>query len=213
MTKPKPTSDMILDHAGPIFAEKGFANATGKAICADARVNAAAINYHFGGMEGLYEAVLDRVTDRMLRFDGLESIAQRDSDARRRTEEFIAPLIDMLFADDDSRWMFKVAGHEIVAPLSTSQTFVSALEHLGTITMEFVHSITGLPKDHPSFPILSAMFLGGMQWLVVADRQQIAQMYPGLDFAESAKEDIKNILIEFTLGGLLQAAQALAPKT
>lgn len=53
MKKIVSTKEHIIAHAGPIFAEKGYAAATGKAICASAEVNAAAINYHFGGMDRL----------------------------------------------------------------------------------------------------------------------------------------------------------------
>jgi len=212
MNKAKTTRDHIIDHAGPIFAEKGFANATGKAICLSANVNAAAINYHFGGIDGLYEAVLDRVTDRMMTFDAMDSVIQSDTNLRTRAEAFISPLIDLIFADDEANWMFKVAGHEIVAPTSTSSNFFTALQHVGKVAMEFVDSATGLDSGHPAFPAISAMILAGMQWLVVADRGQMAKMYPGLQFTPEAREVIKSAMLDFTLGGLQAAVRPLCIK-
>jgi AcrR family transcriptional regulator len=47
----------IIEAAGPIFAQKGFAATTVREICAAAKVNQAAINYYFGSKEGLYKEV------------------------------------------------------------------------------------------------------------------------------------------------------------
>jgi len=47
-----------LVEATRIFAEKGYARASTREICAAAGLNVAAIHYHYGGKEGLYRAVL-----------------------------------------------------------------------------------------------------------------------------------------------------------
>jgi TetR/AcrR family transcriptional regulator, regulator of cefoperazone and chloramphenicol sensitivity len=51
------TRRRLLDAAGEVFAEKGFANATVREICQKAKANIAAVNYHFGDKEKLYAAV------------------------------------------------------------------------------------------------------------------------------------------------------------
>jgi TetR/AcrR family transcriptional regulator, regulator of cefoperazone and chloramphenicol sensitivity len=48
----------LLIEATKIFAEKGYARASTREICAAAGLNVAAIHYHYGGKEGLYRAVL-----------------------------------------------------------------------------------------------------------------------------------------------------------
>ncbi len=52
------TKSKILQAAGALFAENGFAQTTNKAIAQAAEVDLAAINYHFDGRDGLYKAVL-----------------------------------------------------------------------------------------------------------------------------------------------------------
>lgn len=48
----------LLLEASRIFSEKGYAKASTREICEAARLNPAAIHYHFGDKDGLYHAVL-----------------------------------------------------------------------------------------------------------------------------------------------------------
>src|ERR1700747_695989 len=59
MTRPSDiTRERIMKAAERLFAEKGYDGTSVRAIVAKARVNQAAINYHFGGKDGLYREVL-----------------------------------------------------------------------------------------------------------------------------------------------------------
>ncbi len=53
----KDTRLKLLEIAGEVFAEEGFRLATVREICKRANTNIAAINYHFGDKEKLYEEV------------------------------------------------------------------------------------------------------------------------------------------------------------
>ena len=74
-TKPRPlplpevragaTKERILDAAEALFMEHGFEATSLRAITAAADVNLAAVNYHFGTKEELFEAVLTRRLDPM----------------------------------------------------------------------------------------------------------------------------------------------------
>ena len=61
-----PTRTRLLEAAGEMFALHGFEGTTAKEICLRAGVNPAAVNYHFGGLEGLYEAVLSEARARIV---------------------------------------------------------------------------------------------------------------------------------------------------
>src|SRR3954447_17946485 len=52
------TRQRLLAAAGPVFAEKGFDDATVREICQQADANIAAINYHFGDKQRLYSETL-----------------------------------------------------------------------------------------------------------------------------------------------------------
>lgn len=53
------TRSRLLETAGEVFAQTGFREATVRDICRRAGANIAAVNYHFGGKEQLYRAVLE----------------------------------------------------------------------------------------------------------------------------------------------------------
>jgi len=55
------TKKALLAAAIRVFADKGFDAATVRDICSLAKANVAAVNYHFGGKEALYAAVLEEV--------------------------------------------------------------------------------------------------------------------------------------------------------
>ena len=59
------TKERLLDTAEALFMEHGFEATSLRSITATAAVNLAAVNYHFGSKEELFEAVLTRRLDPM----------------------------------------------------------------------------------------------------------------------------------------------------
>jgi len=58
--QPSDTKEQILNAAKSLFAQEGYRATSMRAITKRARVNLAAINYHFGSKEALLEAVFER---------------------------------------------------------------------------------------------------------------------------------------------------------
>lgn len=54
------TRQQILDAAESLFARAGYKATSMRAITESAKVNLAAVNYHFGSKEALFEAILER---------------------------------------------------------------------------------------------------------------------------------------------------------
>ena len=74
------TKDRLLDAAETLFADSGIAAASLRDITALAEANLAAVNYHFGGKDGLLQAVFDRRLrpvneSRLALLDGFEDAA------------------------------------------------------------------------------------------------------------------------------------------
>ena len=72
------TGEKIIECAGQLIAEKGFASVTSKEICRAAGVNLAAVNYHFGSRDGLYLAVLENVQQYLIELQQLIDLYESD---------------------------------------------------------------------------------------------------------------------------------------
>src|SRR5664279_1714199 len=60
------TRSRLIDAATVEFAQRGFGGARIREIVARAGTNLAAVNYHFGGKEALYAAVLEHHAQRTI---------------------------------------------------------------------------------------------------------------------------------------------------
>lgn len=88
------TKDRILDAAEALFMEHGFEATSLRLITQAAGVNLAAVNYHFGSKEELFEAVLTRRLDLMTqaRLARLDKYEQAVSPAALGCERILAAL-------------------------------------------------------------------------------------------------------------------------
>src|SRR5213080_4689568 len=77
------TKERILDSAESLFMEHGFEATSLRSITAAAAVNLAAVNYHFGSKEELFQAVLTRRLDPM-NHDRLTLLTRLEAEAAPR---------------------------------------------------------------------------------------------------------------------------------
>jgi AcrR family transcriptional regulator len=83
---PLDTRERILDAAEELFAERGIAETSLRALTRHAGVNLAAVHYHFGSKEGLLDAVVERLATpinsaRRSALDDLDESPQADAAA------------------------------------------------------------------------------------------------------------------------------------
>ena len=89
------TVERILDAAEYLFAEKGFSETSLRTITSHAKVNLAAVNYHFGSKNVLIQAVFTRFLDPFA-----ERLGQRlDEIEATGGQPGLEELVNMLFTE------------------------------------------------------------------------------------------------------------------
>lgn len=119
------TRGRLLASAGEIFAEKGFQRATVREICARARANVAAVNYHFGDKLGLYQAVLGLAHRSSLEKYPPDLGLQPGASTEERLGAFVRSFLLRIFDQGQPAWMGKLMSREIMEPTPALDTLVS----------------------------------------------------------------------------------------
>jgi len=142
----------LIEAAGPVFARRGFADATVREIVAEAKANVAAVNYHFGDKLGLYRAVLEHYSGVAM---AAHPVAPGGDTAattpRARLEYFITAFLERLFHDGKPAWMSQIISREMVAPTAAFQHLAEKhmrpqLETLRAIVAELMALPTSDPR-------------------------------------------------------------------
>ena len=116
------TKVKLLEAAGEEFAEKGFEGATVRAICDRAGTNLAAVNYHFGDKEQLYEqAVLHahRCGPGMPHDELIEAATPAEA-----LREYVSAFLSNVVALKSPTWHQTLMLREMVNPTRASEALV-----------------------------------------------------------------------------------------
>ena len=204
------TRQRLLEVAGQIFADKGFGLATGKEICERAGTNTAAVNYYFGGMEGLYAAVVEEAHSRFITFEAVSAAVAGKGNPKAKLEAVVGLLVQALTGPTSSSWALRVLGREVLAP-SFAFDVLRDKEFLPKtrILRAIVGGLMGLPEDHPAVArgCISVMAPGFL--LMLFDRHTLQLAFPALGLAPDQAEALGRHFIQFAEGGLAAVASAV----
>lgn len=109
------TRQRILDAAGAVFADAGFEKATIREISSRAEVNLAAINYHFGDKERLYQETLRQAQERALAEAPVPEWLP-GTPPTQKLREFIRALAQRMLLAHQQPWHTQLMLREIVQP-------------------------------------------------------------------------------------------------
>jgi AcrR family transcriptional regulator len=202
MTRPSEiTRERILKAAERLFAERGYEHTSIRAIVAKARVNQAAINYHFAGKEALYREVL-RAAFRALTEHQLAHAAQgRQMSREDALGQFIRGQLRPLAARDELSRHIRIFNWETVRPTAAFRKLLSeeAAPFMG-LAVELVRRF--LPEADERTLVVAAIWLVGQCSIFVRNREQLAGPPTRLSLDAAAVEWLAQMLSRWTISGL-----------
>jgi AcrR family transcriptional regulator len=203
------TRRQLVEVAGQVFAEKGFDRATGKEICKRAHVNAAAINYHFGGIDGLYTAVLEEAHGRIFSYAQMAAAVAGKADGLAKLRAITEVVVRTALGPVTSSWVMRVLGREIIAPSAALERLRSAEFIPKTRLLRgIISEVMGLAHDRPAVSRACLSVMAPCFMLLICEHRMLHDAFPALrDRPEHAAEMVEHLLT-FALAGLRAVAAA-----
>jgi AcrR family transcriptional regulator len=167
--------------AGPLYAAKGYEGTTSREICATAGINLAAVNYHFGGKDGLYEAVLVEAHGQLVAIGDLEALARSDADPRAKLAALIGLFIQRA-KGPALPWALRVLVNEMmVAPSGHVDALLQrAVLPKIRLMRGIVASVLGVGDGEPLAQRALAFVVMPCIMLNIAPRDRLRQALPAL---------------------------------
>jgi len=207
------TRQRLLDAAVSIFAERGYRKTTVRDICDAADANVAAVNYHFGNKEALYNAAFDHararsnetnpyvIMDKDRNFHASES-------PERRLYLFIRTMLEHQFRNGEPTELTQLMSHEMMQP-------TQALDHLIEVSVKRVYAgLTQIILDllPPNFDKERARFLA----MTVSAQchfhhlalPMIQRLDPEQSYTPDALDKLAHNIHQFTLAAIRGADSA-----
>jgi len=212
------TRDKLIKVAMEMFAENGYDKTSVRELAKKADVNIAAINYHFGGKEGLYQAVLEYIVSYMdswampLIEEYKKFLANQNDDFNMNEtiswiENFINSFMYRAFESYESNILL----HKIIAREQLKPTLgFDKIYDLATIKLaedilsDLLSKISNIDINNEKIIIYTVSITGLMQSFISANSTIRSQLKVD-DFTKIQKDyiyevvvyQVKNIVLKF----------------
>jgi len=201
------TRARLLEAAGRVFAEKGHDRATGREICELAGVNPAAINYHFGGKDGLYKEALREADRRLLSPDVIRAALADKVRPERKLQTFVTASIRALLSPSSESWGTKLIAREMTAPTKALYELAeSEMSPNLRILLQVVALVMDLAPNHPAV-IRGCLSVMSQSMFVFQNRSMLERVFPELEITPAWVERFARDVNSFCIAGLRAIAQ------
>ena len=198
----------LLEAAGEVFAEKGFAKATVRAICDRAGANVAAINYYFRDKEGLYRDAIRHWSEISRQKYPPDLGLGAKPTAEQRLRAFIRSFLFRILDKSRPGWHGKLLAREMVEPTGALDELVqSAYRPMNERLRQIVRELGGGRLNKTEVRLCARSIMGQCLYYRHA-RPVIARLDPDETFEPADVERLAAHVTRFSLG----AIKALARK-
>ncbi len=204
------TVTRILDTAEVLFAEKGFAETSLRAITSKAGVNLAAVNYHFGSKEALIQAVFERFLDPFC--EQLASQLDASGESTPTLEQLLGEVARTALAANqgDTRKVaifFRLSGLAYTQAQGHMRRFLR--NRYGPVFARFLHYLSAAtPQLTPVQRFWHVHFALGATTFALSSMEPL-QAICAKDLGQSLRpEEVNDMLLAFVAGGIRAAGTA-----
>jgi AcrR family transcriptional regulator len=206
------TTERILDSAERLFADHGFEGTSIRDIVDSAKVNLAAIHYHFRSKEALLEAVLTRrisiVND--ARLERLEAAEAAAAPGPPSVEEilraFIVPTVEFAQNNESGATFVQLMSRMFTEPRFSLTNFLGRKfgETITRFSNALVRALPQLPRE---VVLWRAFFTIGAMHHLLCSTNKIDLLSKGLR-SSTSDTDMTEYLVEFSVSGMCAPIKA-----
>ena len=206
------TRGRLLRAAIEVFAEKGYRNTTLREICGRAEANIAAVNYHFGDKERLYEAVIDHAIA-LGEAKQPRELDPQCSSPESRLRQIVTGVLNHLLGDDrPTDQVIQLMSRELIEPTPSLDRMIEiGVRPFHQMLAGIVEELLGtaatpeLVRDCP----LSIMAQCVYYHHSVA---VIERLFPIDVHSQSTIDSLIDHIMQFSLGGIQALAEQALPE-
>ena len=209
MTRPAEyTRQSIMKAAVRLFAEKGYKGTSVRDIVAKARVNQAAINYHFKGKDGLYLELLKTAFEKLTEQAGFDPAKLKSLSREEALRSFVQQQLRPLLFRDELSLYIRIFAWEGAHPSKIFLKFMAknTVTYL-TAAVDIVQRFLPAGADR-RVALCGAIWLMGQCSTFVRNRELFTQEPFKITPDSPFVDDLTDLVSRLALGGLRQASQA-----
>ncbi len=213
---PKSDNDVATHHAllaaaTALFAEQGYRDTGVRQIAAKAKANIAAVNYHFGGKQALYQAVLRSQAEQKFSRYPLLSAEDLKKPPEDKLQAIIHALFQRLFDDSTASYAPRLIMRELMDPTDAIDFLVREL--VGPQFSQLREVVSEILGPSPEDTLNRACFSVLGQCLFYKLAQPLASRFaPELFHPQSTSDTARHVSL-FSLQGLTTCRTAMEPSS
>jgi AcrR family transcriptional regulator len=198
------TDQALLRAAGEVFADRGYRGATVREICRRAGANVAAVNYHFGGKQALYTAVLKHAYRCALEKHPSDFGVSPGALPEDRLRAFVRSLITRVMEEGPGSWRGRLIAREMVEPTSALDRLVrEEIRPQADLLGSIVQEILGPSASEATVRLCGCSIMS--QCTFYFNCQPVLQrLFPQQSLSPSSVDKLADHIVTFSLAALRQ---------